>query len=178
MKRSSDNILDCGLCEEWFPDFETLGDHLRHAHPRGVDGFRERATSEQETDMAIPKPTTAAPPAERGMTGLRLQFFKAHHLGQGEPQIATIDEVSVEPTQYSDIQLKIRVGVERYLWGLRTNSLAFAALFALFGENEKDWKDKTFTVAREFNKTFEQDSIVVLRDTKAVTPRAGRTRSR
>lgn len=108
----------------------------------------------------------------RGTKGL--QFFRPVDIpgsakdGTAKPITVRIVSVSeIKPTDklsFGDYKVKLSLvdSGENRLWPLRVNSVAFAALYGMFGADEKKWSGRTISVTKTYNETFEQDQVTVL----------------
>jgi hypothetical protein len=116
---------------------------------------------EEMIKVAAPKQT-----AQGGGRNKSLQFLRSTDVPKDGKLALTIKSMrpveAKDNIQYGDYLLKLESGAgEKFMWPLRSNSVALAALVGLFSEDEKKWTGKKFSVAVSYNPTFESDQLVV-----------------
>lgn len=137
---------------------------LRYAHQYNPEkcaahyySFTELTDEEWQNMAKLPTPSSASQNNASRTRGLR--FIKTDDMPQ-EPKTALILAAVLEPTDYSDMQVKIEFpegSGEKWILGLKFNNDNYARCHEEFGDDTEHWQGRRVMLSRVRSEALEKD---------------------
>ena len=161
--------LECYFCYLKFASFAELAEHVNVAHTEPGKRVPEELPdwARGESDMSLPAPNAGRTQNQRdgggrrSTSGPKFQFIKIEDVPQGEPEPAKIIATSTQNTGFNDIVLKIEFRNKRYFFGLKSSNENYEKMFRAWGDDDKDWVGKSFTLGQNYNEFHDKNFLHV-----------------